>query len=216
MTDFRHGLALAILVLLAATALPSAARSQTAASPAEAATKLVAALAKGDITGASVYAAAADRDRFVSLMQASDTLAKARDRFQQTVKTKLPESEAGTTLVARSSPARIDHINIVAQRNVSSSVAELDVKGFGTDGKSTPTPSTWQAVQENGQWRIHLPPCATAAAAEPMIKRTQAMIAATDAVTASIDNKQIASFADAHIALVKAERGVLRATGVRQ
>ena len=55
--------------------------SQTAASPAEAATKLVAALAKGDITGASLYAAAADRERFVSLMQASDTLAKRATVF---------------------------------------------------------------------------------------------------------------------------------------
>jgi hypothetical protein len=173
---------------------------------------LVAALAKDDITGASAYAAAADRERFVALMQASDNLTKARQHFQQTVQSRLPKSEGSAALVMRASPSRIDHIDIVAQRNVGAAV-ELDVRGFGADGKSSALPATWQAVLENGQWRIHLPACATAASAAPILKRTQSMISATEAVSASIESKQIASFADAYVAVFKAQREVLRAEG---
>jgi hypothetical protein len=58
----------------------AAANSQTAATPADAANHLVAAIGKGDIAGAAAFAATADRDRFMALMQASDRLAKARGR----------------------------------------------------------------------------------------------------------------------------------------
>jgi len=216
MMAFQRCCAFAILLLAAATALSSSAFSQTAASPAEAANKLVAALAKGDIAGAANYTTAADRERFIAIMQASDNLAKSRERFAQTAGARLPASENApqAALMARTTQPRIDHINIVAQRNIGANAADLDVKGFGIDGRGSSAPSTWHAVREGNQWRIELPPCASPAATAPILKRYQEMIVATDTVTKSVESGQVASLADAHVALFKAERGVLRAQGV--
>jgi hypothetical protein len=213
-TDYRHGLAFAILVALCVTMFPSASRSQ--ANPAEAANNLVAALAKDDIAGAALYTAAADRERFVSIMQAQDRMVKARDRFQQTVNDKLPKGEMNPALLARRARQRVDHIVIVAQRDVSPDVVDLDVKSYGIGGGPPSSLSTWQAVRENGQWRLHLPPCASAAAAAPIVRRYDDMAAATEAVTVSIQKGQISDFADAHLALIKAGHEVLRTGGARQ
>jgi hypothetical protein len=146
-------------------------------------------------------------------MQAFDTLAKSRERFQQTAKAKLAadESAPAAALAARAMPPRIDHIDILAERSAGANAADLDVKGYGADGRLSSSPSTWHAVRENGQWRVTLPPCTSADAAAPILKRYQDMTAATDTVTASVASGQIVSLADAHVALFKAQRGVLRA-----
>jgi hypothetical protein len=209
-------LSLAALALTAAMMLALAARAQNAATPAEAANGLVAAIAKNDIAAAAAYVAASDRDRFVSLIQASTQLASARDGFRKSVAAKLPANRAAAALLARTAPRHIDHIDIVAQRAVGRDEVDLDVKGFGSQGGSSAAPSTWRAVRENGQWRIHLPPCASAQAVAPLMKRYQDLIAATNGVTTAVESGKIATFGDAHIALFKAELGVLGAQGEQQ
>ncbi|HEX3441560.1 MAG TPA: hypothetical protein VHT93_14520 [Pseudolabrys sp.] len=215
MSNRCGGPLLAIVSLACCMALPAAAHSQTAATPADAANHLVAAIAKGDIAGAAAFAATADRDRFMALMQASDRLAKARGRFRETVSAKLPANEAVASLTARAS-ATVDHVVVVAQRTIDANAADIDVKGFDADGGPPTAISTWHAVRENGQWRIQLPACVSAAASAPLMKRYGDMVAATEAVTASVTSGDITDTADANIALFKAERGVLRATGARQ
>lgn len=207
---------LAALLLMAAMIFAPPVRAQNAATAAEAANGLVAAVAKNDIQAAAGYVAASDRDRFVSLMQASTQLANARDGFRKTVVAKLPANPTAAALVTRTAPPHIDHIAIVAERTVSRDEVDLDVKSFGGDGRSSPTPSTWRAVRENGQWRIHLPPCASAQAAAPLMKRYQDLIAATNGVTTAVESGRITNFGDAHIALFKAELGALGAQGEQQ
>jgi hypothetical protein len=115
--------------LLAIVGLLPPPNSQTAATPADVANHPVAAIGKGDIAGAAPFAATADRDRFMALMQASDRLPKARGRFRETVSAKLPANEAVASLTARA-PATVDHVVVVAQRTIDANAADIDVKGF--------------------------------------------------------------------------------------
>jgi hypothetical protein len=173
-------------------------------------------VAKGDAKAASNYVAASDRERFMTLMQASDKLAQARTRFRESA-SKLSRDETASNFIRPAAPAaRIDHIHILGERSVNANTIELQVKGFGTEGRSSKDASTWQAVRENGQWRIHLPPCASPAAMAPILKRYQNLTAATERVAASVQKGEIAELADAHIALFKAEHDVLRGEGAAQ
>lgn len=220
MSNFRRRIAFHIVVLLGALALPVAAPGQspagTAATPADAANKLVAALAKGDVAGAAAYAAAADRTRCIALLQASDRLMESRARFQQTVTSMLEESPQTSAFLAHIKPQHLDHIVIVAVRNADTDTADLDVRSFGSENRTPPNVSTWHAVRESGQWRIHLPPCTSDQAMAPLMNQYQGLITAIDVVNASVQRGQVTSFSDARIMLLRAERVALAVHGARQ
>lgn len=203
-------LVIAATVVGALAAAPCA-RAQQASTAADAARSLAAALAKGDSKTAATFVAASDRDRFTQLMQASDQLAQARSRFRDSA-SKLSVADTAVRFTAPRTAAAhpIDHIHILGQREVDANTVELLVKGFGADGRSSKDASTWQAVRENGQWRIHLPPCVSPAAMAPILKRYQDLAAATDRITATVQRGQVTELGDAHIALFKAEHDVLR------
>jgi hypothetical protein len=219
MKTAQHRVANFILVVLGALALPAAAFGQSAAgaaaTPSEAAHKLVAAMAQGDVAGATAYIASADRTRCTALLQASERYIAARTRFHETVRGKFEESPRASAFLARTKPQRIDHIQIVSERNAGADAADLDVKTFGAETKVPPNVATWHAVRENGQWSIQLPPCVSDQAMRSLMNQYQSYAAAAETVNSSVQQGRVANFPEAHSTLLKAEQDALRANGER-
>lgn len=220
MSDVRRRVISAILVLFGALALPVAALGQspavTAATPSQAAHKLTAALAKGDVAAATAFIATTDRTRCAALLAASEHYIEARTRFHQTVTSKLEESPRASAFLARTKPQRIDHIQIVAERNVGADAADLDVKSFGAETRTAPNVTTWHALREGGEWHIQLPPCISDHAMRSLMNQYQSYAVAADVVNSSVQQGRVTNFSEAHDALIRAEQGALSASGGRQ
>jgi hypothetical protein len=215
MNKSRRGYArLTALVLVGATAVSTVAFAQTM--PADVAASFAKAVVAHDWAAAAIYVTDRSRADFLSLMGLGDRLKKSRDDLQAAMDQKFKRQPARGSQ-AKAPADAVLAAEVAAQREISPTVLELDMR-LSTTRPIDPAPIvTWRAVQTAGEWKIELPACASPEAATPLKQHLQAALDIHLKVAGSISRGEFASAADARTALIGAQRAAFsRPTPMRQ
>jgi len=210
----RHRPVLALVLILGggASAAPVTAFGQTADGPAEVALKLVAALKAHDNATAATYLVSANRQDFVSLMEASAQLATVRKRLDERTSAAFGTDDA-ITLQARqqTGPDAVLTAEVVTQTQVDPNTTALTLD-LVTSNATPVQHVSWRAIKENGAWKIELPACASPTEAAGLRQRMAEMGRIAESVTEKIDGGVFSSPAAARAALIQAEQSAAAPT----
>jgi hypothetical protein len=205
MRTFRICALFAGSVLISVAALATTAFAQRESGAAEVALNFAKAVVARDLGTAATYVTDSSRADFLALMDLGDRLTKARGDLQAAIDQKF--EDARTRGFRLDAPTNVVlTAEVAAQREVSPTLIELDMRLY-TTRRTTPTQTvTWRAVQAGGTWKIELPQCASPEIAAPLKHRFQTVLDAHLAITGAISKGEFANAVDARAALFAAQR----------
>jgi hypothetical protein len=197
---------LASLLLVGAAAVSTATFAQTM--PADVAASFAKAAVAHDWEAAAAHVTETSRTDFLSLMGLGDRLRKARSGLQSALDQKF-RREPAQGFRADAPADAVLSAEVAAQRQISPTVVELDMR-LSTTRPIDPAPIvTWRAVQAGGEWKIELPACASPEAAAPLKQNLQAALDVQLTIAGLISQGAFASAADARAALINAQRAAI-------
>ncbi|MEA2991138.1 MAG: hypothetical protein QOD40_58 [Alphaproteobacteria bacterium] len=186
----------------------AAAITEPAPTAAEVASDFAKAVVRHDIGTAATYVTETSRADFLALIDLGDRLQRARGDLQTAVDQKF-RPEPARSLGVDAPPNVVLTAEVAAQRQISPTLVELDMRLYTTKQNSPTQIVTWRAVQTGGTWKIELPQCASPDIAAPLKQRFQTVLDAHLTVAAAINKGEFASATDARAALLAAQRGAI-------
>ncbi|HEX4557179.1 MAG TPA: hypothetical protein VH249_24525 [Xanthobacteraceae bacterium] len=197
---------LAGLLLVGAAAVSTTTFAQTM--PGDVAANFAKAVVAHDWGAAAAHVTNTSRADFLSLMELGDRVTKARGDLQSAMDQKFKREPARGFHAGAPADAVLS-AEVAAQREISPTVVELDMR-LSTTRPIDPAPIvTWRAVQAGGVWKIELPACANPQAATPLKQHLEAALAIHIKLAGSISRGEFASAADVRTALANAQRAAM-------
>lgn len=178
------------------------------AAAADVALKLVQAGIARDWQAAATYVTGASQADFLALMDLSDRLQKARSNLHLAIEQKFKREET-RGLRAATMAGVVLTAEVAAQRQVSPTLVELDMRVHTTQQNRPTQMVTWRAVHADGAWKIELPGCTSPESAALLKQNLQRALAAHVATTSSIKKGEFSTAAAAWTALVTAQRATV-------